>query len=250
MDTAVVEIFLACHDAIRRGELIRRESPRDKEFHFQDWFQARLFDLGLHFDLLGRNRYPDFTLVHYTEGFEIKGLRYPGRSASYDSNSQIPTGIHNGRDIFYVFGRYPAKPLREDAYPLHDLLICHGDFLNADSDYVHKNRSIKGFGSYGDLMIRDRKMYVAPTPFALTEGTEGQITLILPAEYAQDDRMTARGELVRVEAQDLVVGYTFDLRNTELFAKTVPNPNAGKRHDFVAYRPKAEPGAPVSLARI
>jgi|SRR5829696_8936912 len=28
-----------------------------------------------------------------------------------------------------------------------------------------------GFGSYGDILVRDRKMYVAPTPFALAEGT-------------------------------------------------------------------------------
>ena len=42
-----------------------------------------------------------------------------------------------------------------------DLVVCHGDFLNADHDYVHKNKSVKGFGSYGDIMIRDRKMYVA-----------------------------------------------------------------------------------------
>ena len=46
-----------------------------------------------------------------------------------------------------------------------DLVVCRGDFLNADHTYVHKNKSVKGFGSYGDIMIRDRKMYVAPTPF-------------------------------------------------------------------------------------
>jgi len=38
------------------------------------------------------------------------------------------------------------------------LVICHGDFLNADHDYVHKNKSVKGFGTYGDILIRDRKM--------------------------------------------------------------------------------------------
>jgi aminoglycoside phosphotransferase len=48
-------------------------------------------------------------------------------------------------------------------YPIIDLVICHGDFLNADHNYIHENKSVKGFGSYGDIMIRDRKMYVAPT---------------------------------------------------------------------------------------
>lgn len=77
-------------------------------------------------------------------------------------------------------------------YPVVDLVVCHGDFLNADHNYVHKNKSVKGFGTYGDIMIRDRKMYVAPTPFALTEGTTGLMTLILPENFGSDDRYQAR----------------------------------------------------------
>ena len=249
MTSQVFDIFLECYDAIRRGELIIRQSIRDKEFHFQDWFRARLQALSLNFDVAGRNTYPDFSLVHSPEGFEIKGLRYPGRIATYDSNSQVPTGKHNGREIFYVFGRYPAEPLRKNEYPVHDLLVCHGDFLNVDHEYVHKNKSVKGFGSYGDIMIRDRKMYVAPTPFALTKGTEGQITLILPAQYAQDERLVHRGNLTRLECEKLVVGYHFDLRKNELAVDTIPNPGAGKEHHFIAYRPQSELGPLVSLAK-
>ena len=48
-------------------------------------------------------------------------------------------------------------------------MLRHGDFLNADRDYVHKNRSVRGFGSCGDVLIRDRKMYMIPTPFWLLE---------------------------------------------------------------------------------
>jgi hypothetical protein len=91
-----------------------------------------------------------------------RGLAYPGREVNYDSNSQVPSGSHNGRTIFYVFGRYPAEP-DGDSFPVLDLVICHGDFLNADHEYAHKNKNVKGFGSYGDIMIRDRKMYVAPS---------------------------------------------------------------------------------------
>lgn len=47
-------------------------------------------------------------MVEQTEGYEIKGLAWPGRERDYDSNSQVPTGYHNGRQIFYVFGRYSA----------------------------------------------------------------------------------------------------------------------------------------------
>lgn len=124
----------------------------------------------------GRNTFPDFCLVDRPEGYEIKGPAWPGREREYDSNSQAPTGCHDGRRIFYVFGRYPADLSNyadqgngHKRYPVVDLVICHGDFLNADRNYIHKNKSARGFGSYGDVMIRDRKMRVAPTPFALTK---------------------------------------------------------------------------------
>jgi len=55
--------------------------------------------------------------------------------------------MHNGRAIFYVFGRYPNAADAGKEYPVIDLVVCHGDFLNADHEYIHKNRSIKGFGS-------------------------------------------------------------------------------------------------------
>ncbi len=117
-----------------------------------------------------------------------------------------------------------------------DLVICHGSFLNADHNYIHKNKSVKGFGTYGDIMIRDRKMYVAPTPFALTEGTTGLMTLIVPEGTESDARYQEVGRLSRVEADSLVVGYTFDLRTNELKAERIPNPSAGAEHEFIAYR--------------
>src|SRR5437899_4945569 len=193
-----LEVFVRCADAIRANKLIRRESKQDKEFHFQNWFRARLGETALNFEAGGRNTYPDFRLVASTDGFEVKGLAYPGREANYDCNSQVPSGNHNGRTIFYIFGRYPAEP-DGDKYPVLDLVMCHGDFLNSDHEYVHENKSIRGFGSYGDIMIRDRKMYVSPTPFALTGGTTAQRTLILPRGLQGDDRLEPVGELVRVE---------------------------------------------------
>ncbi len=110
MPTQVFDVFLQCYDAIRRGELIKRQSATDKEFHFQNWFETRLHTLNLNFEVAGRNKYPDFSLVHSPEGFEIKGLKFPGRIANYDSNSQVPTGNHNGREIFYVFGGIQPIP--------------------------------------------------------------------------------------------------------------------------------------------
>lgn len=242
-ETTCFDAFEECVQAVQAGELIESISAKDKEFHFQNWFQKRLEALRIHFEGSGRNTYPDFSLVEYPEGYEIKGLAWPGRERDYDSNSQVPTGYHNGRQIFYVFGRYPADltlyPEESEGrrkYPVVDLVICHGDFLNIDHSYVHKNKSFKGFGTYGDIMIRDRKMYVAPTPFALTEGTTGLMTLILPEGMKRDPRYQEVGRLARLEADSLIVGYTFDLRTNDLRAEHILNPNAGTEHRFVAYR--------------
>ena len=252
--TTAFDVFEKCVQAVQAGELIESVSAKDKEFHFQNWFQQRLQSLSMHYEGSGRNTYPDFSLVEHTEGYEIKGLAWPGRERDYDSNSQVPTGYHNGRQIFYVFGRYPAdlsgyveQGNGKKQYPVVDLVICHGDFLNADHNYVHKNKSVKGFGTYGDIMIRDRKMYVAPTPFALTEGTTGLMTLILPEGFGSDERFQVVGQLTRVEAAELVISYNFDLRTNELKAGRTPNPRAGTQHRFVAYRLQGQANRPVAM---
>lgn len=237
--TQYLDVFARCAADARHGILIKRESKKDKEFHFQNWVEDRLNAVGQHHKLAGRNTYPDFVMSNSPEGFEVKGLAYPGREADYDSNSQVPTGKHNGSEIYYVFGRYP-KDVEENEYPVIDLIICHGSFLNADEDYKHKNKSVKGFGSYGDVMIRDRKMYVVPTPFALVQGTTSQRTLIVPAHYEVDDRFVEVGDLIRVEAGNLVIGYQFNLETNHLSSTTRPNPNAGRQHAFKAYRLKGD----------
>src|SRR3984885_13657760 len=241
--TTCFDVFEQCVQAVLAGDLIELESAKDKEFHFQNWFKKRIEKLGIHSEGSGRNTYPDFCLVEYTEGYEVKGLAWPGRERDYDSNSQVPTGYHNGRQIFYVFGRYPADlspyALQGNGrrqYPVVDLVICHGDFLNADHEYVHKNRSVKGFGSYGDIMIRDRKMYVAPTPFALLDGTTGQRTLIVPSSHPVREGFQQVGKFERAEVEQVLAGYDFDLASNVLLPRLAANPTAHKVHGFVAYR--------------
>lgn len=242
---SVLDVFAECNDAVQRGVLIERVSRDDKEYHFQNWFSDRLDAISVRFDAPGRNTYPDFRLVASTVGFEIKGLAFPGRHANLDCNSQIPTGQHNGRTIYYVFGRYPKSV--ENTYPVLDLVICHGDFLNAHHDYVHKNDNFRGFGSYGDIMVRDRKMYVAPTPFGLLDGIDRQITLILPSGDSVDDRFQVVGEFERTETDTVVSKYTFDLTTNELTTTDVPNPTAGTVHRFRAYRVEGAPPTEVRM---
>jgi hypothetical protein len=253
-DSVCLDVYAECVKAISKGELIESVSSKDKEFHFQNWFLKRLEKLRIHYESSGRNTYPDFRIVKTSEGFELKGLAWPGRERDYDCNSQVPTGFHNGRIIYYVFGRYPSdiSEYKESSsghkqYPVIDLVICHGDFLNADHNYIHENKSVKGFGSYGDIMIRDRKMYVALTPFALTEGTTGLSTLILPSNYNIDNKYKCVGELNRIEANEIIVGYEFDLRTNKINSKKIKNKDAGKVHKFKAYRLKNQAGKSVFL---
>ena len=240
-NSTVAEFFRHVIAARDNNRFIRRVSRQDKEFHFQNWVQQRLDELNVAYEQGGRNSYPDFRIVPVTEGYEIKGLAYPGRDMSFDSNSQVPTGFHNGRVIYYVFGRYPKEP-DGDEYPVTDLVLCHGDFLNADHEYVHKNKSVRGFGSYGDILIRDRKMYVVPTPFALASNLAHFFTLVLPAEHTPGEDFEMIGELVRIEAPSLVVAYRFDLRTNDLTPDTIPNPHAGRKHTFRAWRLRGEAG--------
>jgi hypothetical protein len=132
-------------------------------------------------------------------------------------------------------------------YPVLDLVLCHGSLLNADNTYVHKNKSFRGFGSYGDILVRDRKMYVAPTPFALAEGTAHRRTLIVPEDHAVDADLVQVGTFTRREVDEVVVAYSFDLRTNELATTRVANPNAGREHVFKAYRVAGDPADAVSL---
>ena len=81
---SIFRVFEQCVAARRSGQLIERESRQDKEFHFQNWFQARLNATGLNHEQGGRNTCPDFRMVASTEGYEVKGLAYPGRELNYE----------------------------------------------------------------------------------------------------------------------------------------------------------------------
>lgn len=225
---------------------MERASRQDKEFAVQNWVKGRLDDAGLRYVESGRNSYPDFPLTDEPEGFEVKSLAYPGREASYDANSAVPTGEHQGRTIYYVVGRYPATD--ESRYPIHDLVICHGDFLNPMRGYVHLNRNIPTFGAYADIMIRDRKMYVVRTPYDIADGLAGQRTLILPAGEPAPKGLVPAGRVERAEAQRIAVGYEFDLRTNELRVIEADNPTAGHTHIFSCYRMRGEHGPQVTLA--
>ncbi len=88
---------------------------------------------------------------------------------------------------------------------------------------------------------------MAPTPFALTEGTTGLMTLIIPEENTADSRFALVGQLMRIEADHLVMGYSFDFSQNSLKGVLAPNPNAGAQHNFCAYRLKSQSRKPVTM---
>jgi hypothetical protein len=248
VSTSAVRLFRALAQAQQRGVLIRRANQDDKEFHFQNWVEDRLGATDLPFSATGRNGFPDFILEDSAEGFEVKGLETPGRSDSFDSNSRLPVGKYQDREVYYVFGRYPKAKTAAAEFKVVDLVMCHGDFLSVDYGYLHKNKSVRGFGTYGDLLIRDRKMYVPKTPYSLAEGTAGAVTLILPEDdVAGTNGLQEVGSLARIEADQRVVAYRFDLRTNELAVEVEPNPTAGLQHRFTAWRVGGAQGEPVTL---
>ena len=94
-----LDIYVECVHAITNGELIEAVSARDKEFHFQNWFQKRIEKLQIHYEASGRNSYPDFRIVESTEGFEVKGLAWPGRK-------KIMIAIAKFQQDFIMEGQY------------------------------------------------------------------------------------------------------------------------------------------------
>lgn len=243
-----IRLFLSCEEAVTRGVLVERSSRREKEFAVQHWIRDRLGDAAIGYVENGRNKYPDFLLEgNPPEGIEVKGLAYPGREVDYDANSAAPAGEHEGRTIYYVFVRYPDT--EKNRYAVSDLVICHGDVMNPTRGYVHKNRSFRTFGGYGDIMIRDRKMYVVRTPYDIADGLAGQRTLILPAGERVPKGLARVGEFTRVEADKVAVGYRFDLTTNKITVIEKANPTAGKQHTFAAYRARAAANGPkVQLA--
>ncbi|MGO9321308.1 MAG: hypothetical protein ACLQBY_10985, partial [Solirubrobacteraceae bacterium] len=241
----ILQLFIACVKDI--GAPVTFRSASDKEYGFQDWVRDRLVATGLGFQEGGRNGYPDLKLMDTPDGFEVKSLRHPGRVETMDTNSRPPGGFHDDREIYYVFGRYLRDPANSMSGQVRDLVLYHGDLVDPSRDYEHKNRSFKTFGRYGDVMIRDRKMYVPKTAQGILSGLDDELTLVLPASAGELKGLSIINTVVRHEAGELVRRYVFDFERNSLTTETKPNPAAGEGHAFNVYRPEGREGAAVAL---
>jgi hypothetical protein len=243
-----VRVFLSLAHGFHNAVPIVRASQQDKEYHFQNWVKRRIHSTGLAHVERGRNGYPDFALEAHQSGYEVKGLTHPGRVADFDCNSQIPLAAHEGRKVYYIFGRYPASGGNE--FPVHDVVLCSASFLNAETENLNTNQSFRGAGSYGDILIRDRRMYVCATPYALAAGTAGHATFIVEQDAVRiPDVLVQVGQLQRTESSEVVTGYEFDLKTNTLRSEKDANPNAGRQHVFAAYQVRGFADGVVELTK-
>jgi len=233
--SAPLKIFLSLAHGFHNSVPIVRASQQDKEYHFQNWVERRIAAAGLQFEKLGRHVYPDFVLSEHPSGYEVKGLAVPGRIADFDCNSQLPLAFQDGKTVYYIFGRYPSSTSLE--FPVHDLVLCSASLLNAETVNTNTNQSFRGAGSYGDILIRDRRMYVSPTPYALMPETVGHATLVLEDNSSPvPPQLRKVGQFHRTESPEVVTGYSFDFATNKLTSQRASNASAGTIHLFNLYR--------------
>lgn len=142
---------------------------------FSDWFED-----GIPYEItkLGANDHPDAIIEGV--GFELKSKTGNG---DIQFNSTIPTGRFKHRraegECYYAVARYVND---RNFGQLHDFVICYGDYFNHDHEFAHAhaNSQEKGFGDYGDGVVRHRKMYSFPTPTREVSG----VSLILDTDEA------------------------------------------------------------------
>lgn len=209
----------------------------DKEFHFQNWVYDRIVEAGFSSSSVGRNTYPDFPIDSLEEAYEVKGITAGSRENDFDSNSALPAGRHHGSRVFYIFGRYESVSIGGEAPRVLDIVIVDGSFLNAGSAFLADNKSLRVLGAFGDILLRDRKMYAPYTPYRNISGLRGHCTLIVESgTRPPDDSFVEVGRFIRREAEKTLVGYRADLRENTLIGEFEDNPRGGYEHEYLAWR--------------
>jgi len=85
------------------------------------------------------------------------------------------------------------------------------------------------------------------TQQGLVDGIAHDCTLVLPAATKVGTGFAPVGDLLRVEADEVIIGYAFDLKTNALSPEKIKNPMAGKQHAFRAWRVEGQQGDNVSM---
>lgn len=239
------ELFAKC---AAMGSLpMQPRSASDKEYFAQDWIALQLDELGWTYSISGRNTYPDFWVGEEGQdqrfGVEVKSLGFVKKPArkDFDTNSTIPGGEKEGRPVYTAFFLYTGAGA--DPRHIHSLCMLHGDFLNAERDFIHENKAVKGFGSYGDAFIRDRKMYVFKTPFTILPDLVGKLTLVVPAGSSLTPTTPTLQRMTSIErtfVRERVKGYRADLVRNVVSPEMERAPRAREILSFEVYSPVQE----------
>jgi hypothetical protein len=235
VETSVWGVLLACREAVREGVPTYRPAD-DKEFHFQRWVESRIREAGFDVPETGRVSYPDFPIVGLDEAYEVKGITSGSRERDFDCNSTLPEGVHQGHQMLYLFGRYEGPAAGERPRVL-DLAIVHGTLLNAGGSTLPRNSSFRGLGSYGDVLLRARKMFVAFTPYGLLSNLRDHCTLVLPVGWEEPPTgFECVGEITRHRVPEQVVGYAEDFVSGTLTPVTAAHDLGVTDHVFKVWR--------------
>lgn len=231
------KLFSAVSAAHDEGVRAIKRSPEDKEYFIQDWVLKRLHTVGLDVRQSGRNSYPDFWFSDEdaTVGNEVKSLAHqmngkPART-DLDFNSTSPKPVLNGVDCSLTFALYRAAASGSLEMNVTTVCVADAAFINDDATFEHVNASVKGFGSYGDALIRNRRMYRFdhPVTIASRQGVDLRdlATLIVPEGVQESVEATGIhvnriAQVLRRPAAEQLVAYTIDVRTGELIPTYTP----------------------------
>lgn len=167
--TASLDLFDALADAHARQNGIDARSSSDKEFAAQDWAVANAARAGLDVTELGRHAPVDLHVGAPARiGVQVKGLTLArGRVRdTLDYSSTFPSPHHD--DIPTVLAYLQLHPRLRPGGTVRTHTVCVADMaLVQGDDITTQNRSVAGAGSYGDVNVRCRLMYIGAQPVAL-----------------------------------------------------------------------------------
>lgn len=243
--TASVAVFLALARAHSAAVSAGQRSGDDKEFAAEDWVVHAARAAGLEPVPQGRHAPVDFTVetvvgpagddlpggggggptasVPVQLALQAKGLTSTAGSrvrSDLDYNGTLPQPRHDGTAVLLVYTELDRVDgiRRAQSVVVADMALVQQDPHDARSS------SVKGYGSFGDVAVRMRLMYVGAQPVALAaqQGLDvaGCATLMLShgaltEQAASEHRLVRAGILRRTYSTRRLASVNFPLDGSD-----------------------------------
>ena len=127
----IIKVFRKCYEAIRGGKLIHRESRRDKEYHFQDWFRERLEEVGENFDEPAKQ---GDVAIFFVSGHGMNSASGGYYFVAYDTNTDKLSTSGVSWEIFDG----ALKNIKANVLLLAD--TCHSEFISGNPAWQQQAR--------------------------------------------------------------------------------------------------------------